>query len=796
MTAEDYNRNHPRLTTARVAVVTVPIVLAIWHGQRLLQHHLSDSEPLQLLQASQVHLETWIFPTLAALMSMLMTTVLLFLHRLYRWVRRPRRDRTAVEFALDRERLFNHTLIEANPAFVVAISPEGEVLRMNESMLNALGYRREDVLGRDYLSNFVPPCDRARVQEVFQGLIDVVDMVHTENSVLSRDGRILWVAWHGRAVRQCPSGTCEFILGIGNDITDRQRTIEALATAEAKYRSIFENAIEGIFQISPEGYYLSANPALATILGYDSPEHLICQLDNIDRQLYVDSSRRAKLLRLLQTQKVVSGFEAEVYRRDGSVVWISEDARAVRDDNGVLLYYEGSVVDITERKRTEQRLRYNASHDELTGLWNRGWFLSQLERSLRRSRRHQDYRFAVLFLDLDNFKGVNDSLGHVIGDRLLLEIAQRLELCLRPGDTLARLGGDEFTILMENTQDLQEAIELAQRLQQSLRDPLPVENHRIFTQVSIGIAPADPGHRQPQDLLQDADIALYRAKKQKPSEGYVVFDRTMRSETVRRLQLETDLRGAIDRNELTVVYQPIVCLDSLKVSGFEALVRWQHSHYGNISPSEFIPIAEESGSIQALGAWVLHTAGYQLRHWQQTIPGCDRLSMSINLSGKQLSQAFIRELDTLLVDTQLDGRTLKLEITETALMEDVDSAIVLLKEIQDRNVVLCLDDFGTGYCSLNYLHRFPIQIIKLDRSFVERLFDGDGRPPIAPAIVNLAQHLKIRTIAEGIENPQQLKYLQDLGCNYGQGYWFSRPLDTQRAEQLLHEDLNTQVLAG
>ncbi|WP_159786896.1 putative bifunctional diguanylate cyclase/phosphodiesterase [Sodalinema gerasimenkoae] len=776
--------------------MTVPIVLAIWHGQHLLQNYLSDSQLLQSLRIGHVHLEPWISPTLAALLSVLLATALLFLRRLYRWVRRPRRDRSAVEFALDRERLFNHTLIEANPAFVVAVSPEGEVLRMNESMLKALGYRREDVLGQDYLSSFVPPCDRPHVQEMFQDLVHVLDMIQTESSVMTRDGEVLWVAWHGRAVRQRPSGACEFILGIGNDITDRQRTIQALATAEAKYRSIFENAIEGIFQISPEGYYLSANPALASILGYDSPEHLISQLDNIDRQLYVDSSRRAKLLRLLQTQKVVSGFEAEVYRRDGSVVWISEDVRAVRDDQGLLLYYEGSVVDITERKRTEQRLRYNASHDELTGLWNRGWFLSQVERSLRRSRRHEDYRFAVLFLDLDNFKGVNDSLGHVIGDRLLLEIAHRLELCLRPGDTLARLGGDEFTILMENTQDLQEAIDLAQRLQQSLQDPLPVENHHIFTQVSIGIAPAHPGHRQPQDLLQDADIALYRAKKQKPAEGYVVFDRTMRSEAVRRLQLETDLRGAIERNELKVVYQPIVCLDTLKVSGFEALVRWRHSRYGNISPSEFIPIAEESGSIQALGAWVLRTAGYQLRHWQQTILGCDLLSMSINLSGKQLSQAFISQLDSLLADTQLDGRTLKLEITETALMEDVDSAIVLLEEIQDRHVVLCLDDFGTGYCSLNYLHRFPIQIIKLDRSFVERLFNGDGRPPIAPAIVNLAQHLQICTIAEGIENPQQLKYLQDLGCNYGQGYWFSRPLDAQRAEQLLQEDLNIPALAG
>ena len=641
-----------------------------------------------------------------------------------------------------------------------------------------------------------PPCDRSRVRELFQDLVDVLDRIQAESSLMTKDGEILWVAWHGQSVRQCPSGACEFILGIGNDITDRQHTIQALATAEAKYRSIFENAIEGIFQVSPEGYYLSANPALAIILGYESPEHLIQKIDNIDRQLYVDSSRRAKLLRLLQTQNVVSGFEAEVYRRDGSVVWISEDVRAVRDHNGALLHYEGSVVDITERKRTEQRLRYNASHDELTGLWNRGWFLSQLERSLRRSRRHQDYQFVVLFLDLDNFKGVNDSLGHVIGDRLLLEVAHRLELCLRPGDTLARLGGDEFTILMENLQDLQEAVQLAQRIQQSLREPLPVENHRIFTQVSIGIAPADPGHRQPQDLLQDADIALYRAKKQKPTEGYVIFDRTMRSETIRRLQLETDLRGAIERNELKVVYQPIVCLDTLKITGFEALVRWRHSQYGPISPSEFIPIAEESGSIQALGAWVLRTAGHQLRQWQKTILGCDRLSMSINLSGRQLSQAFISQLDYLLADTQLDGGTLKLEITETALMEDVDSAIVLLKQIQDRHVVLCLDDFGTGYCSLNYLHRFPIQIIKLDRSFVERLFDSDGRPPIAPAIVNLAQHLQIHTIAEGIENLEQLQYLQNIGCNYGQGYWFSRPLEASRAEQLLQEDFNPQALAG
>lgn len=805
MTAEDHNQDRFGLATARIAMIAIPLILGIWRGQEVLPSYLSNSRELSVSQGSQLEfvqleLGSWLPQTLTALMgvltTILLTSVLLFLRRFYRRLRHPRGDRTAVEFALNRERLFNHTLIEANPAFVVAISPEGEVLRMNEAMLTALGYSRHEVLGRDYLSTFVPPQDRPRVQEIFHSLIHVQDMTHTETSLITRDGQVLWVAWHGRSVRQWPQGCCEFIVGIGNDITDRQRTIQALATAEAKYRSIFENAIEGIFQISPEGYYLSANPALATILGYDSPEHLIRKLDNIDRQLYVDSSRRAKLLRLLQTQKVVSGFEAEVYRRDGSVVWISEDVRAVRNDHGVLLYYEGSVVDITERKRTEQRLRYNASHDELTGLWNRGWFLSQLERSLRRSRRHEDYCFALLFLDLDNFKGVNDSLGHVVGDRLLLEIAQRLELCLRPGDALARLGGDEFTILMENIRDLDEAIELAKRLQLSLQDPLQVENHRIFTQVSIGIAPGDPSHHQPQDLLQDADIALYRAKKQKPEAGYVLFDRTMRSETVRRLQLETDLRGAINRNELNVVYQPIVCLESLTVTGFEALVRWRHPRYGNISPSEFIPISEESGSIQALGAWVLRTAGSQLRHWQQTVLGCDRLSMSINLSGKQLSPAFIEQLDTLLAETHLDGQTLKLEITETALMEDVDSAIALLEQIQQRQVVLCLDDFGTGYCSLNYLHRFPIQILKLDRSFVERLFNGDGQPPIVQAIVNLAQHLQIKTIAEGIENLQQLQYLQDLGCHYGQGYWFSRPLESQGAEQLLNKQFDPKALVG
>ncbi|WP_017660079.1 sensor domain-containing protein [Baaleninema simplex] len=716
------------------------------------------------------------------------------IRRWYRYCRKMNPYSQVLRSALELERSFNQTLIEANPSFVVAIARDGTVLRMSESMLKALGYRREEVIGCDYLSTFVPVQYRQMVAGVFDKLIERRSLTHTQNPVLTQDGRQIWVEWHSRAVCNPKTGRCEFFFGMGIDITERNQTIEALAQAEAKYRSIFENAIEGIFQIAPQGHYLSANPALAYLLGYPSPQALIEELRHIDRQLYVDTNRRAKLLRLLQNQNVVSGFEAEVYRRDGSIIWISEDVRAVRDKNGNLLYYEGSVVDISERKRTEQRLRYSASHDALTGLWNRGWFFAQVERSLRRTRRHTNYNFALLFLDLDNFKSVNDSLGHAVGDRLLLAIAQRLENHLRPGDTFARLGGDEFTVLMENVSETGEAIAMAEQLQAALDAPFYIDEHQLFSQASIGIVAQgnDEVYQQPQDLLQDADIALYRAKRQENKPHIVVFDRTMRSETVRRLQLETDLRSCIDRGELRVVYQPIVALDTLRVVGFEALVRWNHPQHGAISPSEFIPIAEETGTIQALGLWVLQVACRQLRRWQLKFPQPNPLHVSVNVSGKQLTPEFLPHLDRVLEETQLDRSTLKLEITETALMNDVDGAIDLLRSVKQRDIVICLDDFGTGYCSLNYLHRFPIDILKLDRSFVRSLSSSEntsknGKSKIVNTIVNLAHGLEIDIIAEGIEDTEQLQKLQNLDCQYGQGYWFAAPLSAEVAEELLSQ---------
>ncbi|MGC9505733.1 EAL domain-containing protein [Baaleninema sp.] len=713
------------------------------------------------------------------------------LRRWYRSRRQIHPYSQEIRSALELERAFNQTLLEANPSLVVAIDREGRVLRMSESMLILLGYHREEVLGCDYLSTFVPVPYRQVVAQVFEKLLARSSLTHTENPVLTKDGRQIWVEWHGRAIPNPQTGRCEFFFGMGLDITERKRTVEALAQAEAKYRSIFENAIEGIFQVAPQGYYLSANPALAYLLGYPSPQVLIEELRDIDRQLYVDSSRRAKLLRLLQAQNVVSGFEAEVYRRDGSIIWISEDVRAVREENGDLRYYEGSVVDISERKRTEQRLRYSASHDALTGLWNRGWFFAQIERSLRRTRRHPSYNFALLFLDLDNFKSVNDSLGHVVGDRLLLALAQRLENYLRPGDTFARLGGDEFTVLMENVSDREEVVELAQQLQDALNAPFYIDEHQLFSQASIGIVAQgnDELYQQPQDLLQDADIALYRAKRQSNKPRIVVFDRAMRGETVRRLQLETDLRSCIDREELRVVYQPIVALNSLQVVGFEALVRWHHPQYGAISPVEFIPIAEETGSIQRLGLWVLQVASRQLRRWQRQFPH-SLLHVSVNVSGKQLTPEFLPQLDRVLEETRLPGSTLKLEITETALMNDVDGAIDLLQAVKAREIVICLDDFGTGYCSLNYLHRFPIDVLKLDRSFVRSLSlkkdaERNSKSKIVKSMVSLAHGLGIDIIAEGIENIHQLQHLQKLSCQYGQGYWFAAPLSAELAEELL-----------
>lgn len=574
------------------------------------------------------------------------------------------------------------------------------------------------------------------------------------------------------------------LLNLVSSIGAQLGTVFQRKQAEAKYRSIFENAIEGIFQISRDGEYIRVNPAFATILGYSSPDSLI-GTNSFIREVFAHHQQFYQMIDLLDKDHEINNFEAEVYRSDHSLIWILANIRAILDSKKEhILYYEGSIVEITSFKETEEKLRYSASHDSLTNLWNRAFFVEHLKQAILQCQEQKGYHFYVLFLDLDGFKFINDSLGHGSGDQLLISIAKRLKMCLRNGDILARLGGDEFTILLENIESLEEIKEIAERVLQVLKKPFNLEGNQIFTGSSIGIVQSSSEYLLPSEVLRDADTAMYRAKQQ--GKGcYVVFDGTMRTDALRRLQLQTDLRWAIERHQFQLHYQPIIDLETDEISGFEALLRWEHPHEGFISPAEFIPVAEEAGLIVDIGEWVLREACRQLYQWKQKFNGHPRLRMSINLSSQQFTPDLSQKIDRILNETQVSGGELKLEITETALMSDPQLAILTLNELKHRNIKLCIDDFGTGYCSLGYLHQFPVDILKIDRSFVSQMFLDENKRELVKVIVTLAHSLGMDAIAEGIESQEQLYQLKSLQCQYGQGFYFSKPLNAQEAERLL-----------
>ena len=574
------------------------------------------------------------------------------------------------------------------------------------------------------------------------------------------------------------------LLNLVSSIGAQLGTVFQRKQAEAKYRSIFENAIEGIFQISRDGEYIRVNPAFATILGYSSPDSLI-GTNSFIREVFAHHQQFYQMMDLLDKDHEINNFEAEVYRSDHSLIWILANIRAILDSKKEhILYYEGSIVEITSFKETEEKLRYSASHDSLTNLWNRAFFVERLKQAIIQCQEQKGYHFSVLFLDLDGFKFINDSLGHGSGDQLLISIAQRLKMCLRNGDILARLGGDEFTILLENVESLEEIKEIAERVLQVLKKPFNLEGNQIFTGSSIGIVQSSSEYLLPSEVLRDADTAMYRAKQQ--GKGcYVVFDATMRTDALRRLQLQTDLRWAIELNQFQLHYQPIIDLETGEISGFEALLRWKHPHEGFISPAEFIPVAEEAGLIVDIGEWVLGEACRQLYQWKQKFNCHPRLRMSVNLSSQQFTPDLSQKIDRILNETQVSGGELKLEITETALMSDPQLAITTLNELKHRNIKLCIDDFGTGYCSLGYLHQFPVDILKIDRSFVSQMFFDENKRELVKVIVTLAHSLGMDAIAEGIESQEQLYQLKSLQCQYGQGFYFSKPLNAQEAERLL-----------
>jgi diguanylate cyclase (GGDEF)-like protein len=449
-----------------------------------------------------------------------------------------------------------------------------------------------------------------------------------------------------------------------------------------------------------------------------------------------------------------------------------------------------------ELQQSKEHFRHAAFHDALTGLPNRALLTDHLKLAIERGKQHKGHVFAVLFLDLDRFKNINDSLGHSTGDQLLVAIARRVEECLRPMDTVARLGGDEFAILLDGLEDFNDAIHVAERVQMDLTRPFNLNGHEVYTTASIGIALSTTGYEDPENLLRDADIAMYRAKENGKAR-YELFDTVMHAHAVALLQLENDLRRAVEREEFSVYYQPIVSLETNRLAGFEALVRWNHPERGIVPPGEFISLAEETGLIMEIGEWVLRESCRQMRRWQWQAPMTRPLTLSVNLSSKQFTQPdIIEQVKLILQETDFDPRSLRLEITESVVMENAEQAATMLKQLRDLGVHLSIDDFGTGYSSLSYLHRFPVTTLKIDRSFISRMGAGDENSEIVKTILTLATNLGMEVVAEGVETEDQLSQLRALKCDYGQGYLFSRPVNAEAAERLILERAQGQTLTA
>ena len=485
-----------------------------------------------------------------------------------------------------------------------------------------------------------------------------------------------------------------------------------------------------------------------------------------------------------------SNFEIEYRIRhfSGDYLWMMAKGLAIRTSSGRATRFAGSQTDVSERKSNEEQMIYDALHDTLTSIPNRTLLLDRIRQSLVRRKRYPKTSFAIIFIDLDRFRLVNESLGHIHGDELLQLISARLKETIPIGDTVARLGGDEFSVLLQDIESVRDVEAIAKDIQNSFSKPFFLGDKEVFASASMGIAHSDNNYKTPEEILRDSELAMYRAKRGGKSQS-IVFQPQFRQSSLSPIDLDTDLRRALDRDEMELHYQPIISMRDRTISGFEALLRWSHRSRGVISPNEFIPLAEETGLIYDLGQWVLGKACKQIAAWNKSKKKEDQLEISINLSSRQFSDPNLVEgIVENIEKSGFDAEFLKIEITESALMQNAQRSVSMLNQLKDLNIKVCVDDFGTGYSSLSYLHTFPIDTLKIDRSFVHDMSRNFRNMEIIRTIIMLAHNLKLDVIAEGVETGEQDAQLSALGCQFAQGFYFSRPLNSSDAALLIQQN--------
>ena len=697
-------------------------------------------------------------------------------------------QRKRTDEALKRSEKEYRDLFENANDLIYTHDLKGNFTSLNRAGEKITGYSRDEALNMN-ISEVVAPefLDEARkmiAEKMASGISTAYEL-----EIVSKDGRRVSLELSTRLITI--DGIPVGIQGIGRDITSRKEAEQSLHKAVSLFASTFESTADGIIVVNHDREVTAYNQKLVEI--WRVPPDVVNSRDGLKFAEFAAGQTKnpemfaAELERLYANPLAVATHTIEL--TDGRVYERYSQPQ----------FLEGKPVgrvccfrDVTERELAEEKLRHYALHDTLTNLPNRVSFMEHLRQAIDRKTLNSANRFAVLFLDLDRFKIINDSLGHVVGDKLLVSLANRLRTSIRPGDVVARLGGDEFTVLLNRTGDVKEVARVAERLQTQISEPFKIDNYEVFTTASIGVIIADDLPREPDDFLRDADTAMYRAKEAGKAR-FEIFDREMHAHNLNVLQLETDLRHALERGEFDVYYQPIVDLESGRVREFEALIRWRHPVHGLVSPDTFIQVAEETGMIIPIGQWVLEMACRRTSEWQQSTS--TRLSTSVNLSAKQLVHPHLgSQIRQVLEDTGLDPRQLKLEVTESTVMENSDRSLSVLLELANLGVSLSTDDFGTGYSSLSYLHRFPFSRLKIDRSFINKMDEDEKSAAIVKTILLLGENLGIEVVAEGIETEHQLEILLSLGCRLGQGYIFSEPVDSESAITLLAEPFHLPMI--